>query len=147
MFFSLGACAAAINARWNHWIDANWPALLAAFVLCLAVIAAAGQNWPDWAVLLPVGALSLPALHGAVRRCRGAPAAALLWLGRYSFAIYLFNTLCIGFAKGVLLRMVPWRAPYFAEFAVVLMAAGVFGPILLKRFALRRFGTLDRLTS
>jgi hypothetical protein len=60
--------------------------------------------------------------------------------------IYLFNTLFIGLAKGVLLHFWSWDGAHFAPFLGVLMAAGVLGPVGLKRVVFRRVGVLDRLT-
>lgn len=71
---------------------------------------------------------------------------SLLFLGRYSFMIYLGNTACIGLAKGVLLRALPWDGAHFYLFAAVLMAAGIGGPVALKRGVCARFPALDRLT-
>ena len=72
--------------------------------------------------LVLCGLLSLPALHGLIRR---PPLSRLSWpvtLGRYAMVIYLFNTLAIGAAKAVLIRAgVPiggeisrctWRSPW-----------------------------------
>ena len=67
-------------------------------------------------------------------------------LGRYSFTIYLFNTLCIGLAKGLLLVFWPWDGVNFYGFALALMGAGLAGPVGLKRYAFRRVKPLDRLT-
>jgi len=70
-----------------------------------------------------------------------------LHLGRYCFMIYLFNTLFIGLAKGFLLHIWAWNNTHFAVFAPAMMAAGIFGPITLKRYALRHIPALDRLTN
>ncbi len=108
VFFCLGACAATMNARWHRWMDAHWRTLLAALILSLATIAAYGGGWPDWAVLLPSRRAVPPRL--ARRWCAAATERRrqdCCRLGRYSFAIYLFNTPCIGLAKGVLLQVWP----------------------------------------
>ena len=60
--------------------------------------------------------------------------------------IYLFNTLCIGLAKAVLLLAWSWDGPHFLAFAPALMTAGLLGPVALKRYAFRRVRALDRLT-
>jgi hypothetical protein len=60
--------------------------------------------------------------------------------------IYLFNTLFIGLAKGLLLLVAPWDGPHFLPFALVLMSAGLFGPMGLKIYAFRRIKFLERMT-
>jgi hypothetical protein len=60
--------------------------------------------------------------------------------------IYLFNTLFIGLAKGLLLHVWAWDNSDFAPFAAVLMLAGVLGPMGLKRYGLRYVPVLNRLT-
>jgi fucose 4-O-acetylase-like acetyltransferase len=146
VFFALGVIAAVHETRWLALVDRIWPALFIALLLVLAGIAAFGAAWPPALTLLPVGALSMPALHGLVRRFSCNTAQVFLFLGRYSFMIYLFNTLFIGLAKGLLLRLTFWDGPHFPAFALALMAAGTLGPIMLKHLVFRPIRTLDRLT-
>jgi peptidoglycan/LPS O-acetylase OafA/YrhL len=96
--------------------------------------------------MLPVGLASVPALLGFVRAAPACRSAALLFLGRYSFAIYLFNTPCIGVAKATLLSALSWDGANFLLFAPALLASGLVGPLVLKRFVLIRMPALDRLT-
>ena len=128
-------------------MDRNWRLLSAILLLCLAWIAIFGEYFPEKLTLLPVGIISMPAIHGWLRSLRpNSVQAILLFLGRYSFMIYLFNTLFIGLTKGVLLAFWSWDGRAFLPFAAVLMTAGLLGPIGLKRAVIRRSKTLDRLT-
>ena len=61
--------------------------------------------------------------------------------------IYLFNTLFIGLAKGVLFLRWSWDGAHFLPFAAMLMSAGLIGPVLLKYFGFRHVKRLDRLTN
>jgi hypothetical protein len=61
--------------------------------------------------------------------------------------IYLFNTLFIGLAKGLLLRVTSWDGPHFLPVAVALVLSGTLGPVALKEALFRRSKNLDRLTS
>jgi peptidoglycan/LPS O-acetylase OafA/YrhL len=97
--------------------------------------------------MLVVGLASMPALHGLTRAKPASASPTLLFLGRMSFAIYLFNTPCIGLAKGVLLQGFSWNGAGFLLFAPLLLASGLFGPILLKCWALPRVKLLDRMTA
>lgn len=118
-----------------------WPLFGAALGLSLA-------GWLDehWS-MVACGLLCIPALHGMIRL---PPVSGLSWplfLGRYAMAIYLFNTMAIGFTKAVLIDAgIGWTAREFPIHAVALMAAGVGLPILVKAVLLRRIPALDRLT-
>ena len=93
------------------------------------------------------GLLCVPALHGLMRL---PPVSGWNWplfLGRYAMAVYLFNTLAIGFAKAVLISAgVGWTRDGFPVHVAVLAAAGLALPILVKTVLLRRLPPLDRLT-
>jgi hypothetical protein len=69
-----------------------------------------------------------------------------LWFAKFSFVIYLFNTLTIGLTKGVLLKIAPWDGVNFLGFFPILLMSGVIGPVLLKKALLDRFPVLGRLT-
>jgi hypothetical protein len=116
----------------------------------LLAIMVYGAGWPEKYLLLPVGMLAMPALHGSLRSLTPSSPnlllSGLLLLGRYSFMIYLFNTLCIGLTKGLLLLLCSWDGAHFLPFAAALMVAGTLGPIALKARLFRFFPALDRLT-
>jgi fucose 4-O-acetylase-like acetyltransferase len=146
IFFVLGAWAASHDEEWAAFVDRYWRVLLALLLIALALIAGFGGNWPVKPELLLVGALSLPALHGLVRHSSLAFGSILLWLGRNSFMIYLFNTIFIGVSKGLLLRVTDWNGSHFLFFAAFLMLSGVFGPILLRQTLFRHVPILERYT-
>lgn len=149
-FFLLGTLAAYSGPRWEVWMDRAWPWMLAVFGGCLVAVAVlpGGNIIAQKTVLLLVGSISLPAIHGGVRHL---PSTGLqqtfLLLGRYSFMIYLFNTLFIGLTKGLLLRVCSWNGGHFPLFAAVLMSAGLLGPMAVKYYAFTRIKFLDRLTA
>ncbi len=120
--------------------------LLLVLLIALALIAGFGGNWPVKPELLLVGALSLPALHGLVRHSSLFFASTLLWLGRNSFMIYLFNTIFIGISKGLLLRVTDWNGGHFLFFASFLMISGIFGPIVLRQMLFQHVPILERYT-
>lgn len=155
VFFVAGGLAADAGRRWLRVVDAMWPAALAALLLAALPVALGwlhfdwsegSQAFPyKWAMLI-AGLLSLPAVHGLVRHGPFARTASLIVLGRYVFVIYLLNTVFIGLAKVLMLRVVSWDGAHFLPFAAVLMAAGTLGPIMTKRWGLRRLPILDRAT-
>lgn len=146
LFFVLGLAAGAA-AGWVAWLDRHWRFLGVVFLALVGWVIAFGDFVSFPVTLLCTGALSMPVLHGLVRTFSEIPARVFLYLGRYSFMIYLFNTLFIGLAKGILLRLTSWDGAHFLPFAVALACAGILGPVVLKQVAFRRAGILDRLTN
>ena len=122
--------------------------LVTSLIIPFSAIGAAVAGWLDArAALLVCGLLSVPALHGLIRLPPVSNWRWPLFLGRYAMAIYLFNTLAIGFAKAVLiLAGVGWTRETFPVHVVVLTAAGLGLPILVKALVLRRLPAVDRLT-
>ncbi|HQT89202.1 MAG TPA: acyltransferase [Acidiphilium sp.] len=144
LFYGVGLATGAAGAAWLAWIDRHALACLAAFALGGVLVAT--LNLPFAVTLLPMGLLSMPALNALVRFPRLNSALWLENLGRFSMAIYLLNTICIGLAKAGLLALASWNGWHFFAFAPLLLAAGLLGPILIKRQALPAIPALDRLT-
>jgi hypothetical protein len=90
--------------------------------------------------------LSLPAVHALVRMRPFADSGFLLYLGTFSFVIYLLNTLTIGLTKAVLFKFLGWDGVNFLVFFPILLAAGIFGPIAARLLIFRRVDLLERLT-
>ena len=155
LFFVAGLLAAAAGRRWPRIVDATYlPALAALLALALPIAAdwvhfdwtEGAQGFPYKWALLAGGLLSLPAVHGLVRHGVLARSALLATLGRYVFVIYLLNTIFIGVAKALLLKVTPWDDDRFLPFALALLLAGTLAPILVKRLVLRHLPVLDRAT-
>jgi fucose 4-O-acetylase-like acetyltransferase len=145
VFFAIGCWVArregAALPVFDRWQVLWWAALLAALAAALA-------EWltPAQALLL-CGILAVPALHGAVRLPPVSRWDWPLFLGRYSMVIYLFNTIAIGLAKAMLVKAgLPWDAAWLPVHLPLLMAAGIFLPVLGKVLVLRRIPPLDRMT-
>jgi fucose 4-O-acetylase-like acetyltransferase len=147
IFFALGGVAADAGERWLRSIDLSTAIMCGIFALLLGVILLNFEAIPDALKLLVCGAASMPALHGMIREPYLERSSLLLQLGKYSFVIYLLNTVCIGLAKGLLLKLMPWDGLNFLVFVPLLMAAGTWGPILIKRYVFRPLPVIDRMTS
>lgn len=147
IFFLLGgACVRRENA-WLATIDRNTWYLFTLFAVVVTFQTLPESEFLGWhAKMLIAGVLSIPALHGVVRRPAFIESTTLLWLGAFSFVIYLLNTPCIGLIKGILLKWIPFEGVDFLIYAPLLMIGGTIGPILLKRFILRPVPILDRIT-
>lgn len=136
VFFVCGVAAARLGLAWRHSLD-RWSGVsVVVFGLALLVMnygfLGKPSGWPDWpykAYLLAFGLLSIPALHGLVRSPLLSCSTILLRLGRESFTIYMLNTVMIGAAKAAILRLVPWDGGNFVPVSILLMMAGLLGPI------------------
>jgi fucose 4-O-acetylase-like acetyltransferase len=146
LFYALGICAGAAGARWTGWIDRWHRPLMVAFGTGFVLIALFGHKWPFDIRLITLGIISMPAVHSLVRRPWLSSDRILVTMGRYSLMIYLFNTIFIGFTKGVLLHLTSWNGDHFPLFVAAMMTAGMLGPIMLKRTVLRAIPPLDRMT-
>jgi fucose 4-O-acetylase-like acetyltransferase len=147
VFFAAGVAAGAAGAAWDGFVDRAWRRLAWVFAGILLLAAAPSHVVAAPAILFAGGFISMPVIHGFVRSLPKTAAKIFLWLGRYSFMIYLFNTLFIGLAKGLLLRVTSWDGPHFLPVAVALVLSGTLGPVALKEALFRRSKNLDRLTS
>lgn len=141
LFFALGGAAARGWEIYTGWVDRLWVIALIMFAVVLASGFYAGQAW------IIAALLSIPALHGLCRR-EFPGGGVLVFIGGMTFSIYLMNTLAIGFTKAVLLKFVSWDGANFVLlFFPLLMLAGVWIPVALKKFIFPRIGWLDRITS
>jgi fucose 4-O-acetylase-like acetyltransferase len=145
-FFLAGMVAADDDNAWCRWLDARAAplALLLACALCLDL--RFGAAIPRNLAMLGVSVVALPALHAIIRQLPDAAARLLDAFSAYAFVIYLLNTIFIGLAKALMMKQFPWDATWFPLFAVVLMAAGVTGPVAMKMLLFRPVPVLDRLT-
>jgi fucose 4-O-acetylase-like acetyltransferase len=143
VYFMIGCVAGRHQTEAMQLIDTTLP--VSAAVFSIAIVLAVLGIQP--ALMGTICALSsLAFLHGLMRTTWSSRSDALLWFGKYSFAIYLFNTLAIGLSKGLLLKVMPWDGMNFLAFFPILFLSGLMGPILLKRTLLDQVPLLGRLT-
>jgi len=143
IFYVLGLAAGRAGPAWSAWIDRHAKPCLA--LLAMGGLVVATTPLPFAVTLLPMGVISMPALNGLVRFPGLNSALWLAKLGRWSMAIYLLNTLCIGLAKAGLLALTSWNGWHFFAIAPALLAVGLIGPILIKRRFLPAIPALDRV--
>lgn len=143
-YFFLGGVAITHREQWQSVLDRYlwlfWLLFLAALILT-RIVGVFGFS------IIACGLTSIPALHGLCRRLWMQRSKMLDLFGRYSFPIYLLNTIGIGLAKGVLFLFLSWNGPRFMIFLPVLLLAGLLGPILVKAQIFRRIPYLDKITS
>ena len=143
VFFVLGGYIATQFEKYQTMLDQwKWLAWLA-FATSLSITF---LDW-NWAITMAiVGTLSIPAIHALVRIPKLANSQILLFFGQYSFVIYLFNTIMIGLAKGVMFKFMTWHGVNFLVFVPVLLSAGLIAPILLKKIVFKQIPVIDKLT-
>jgi fucose 4-O-acetylase-like acetyltransferase len=142
-FFAFGMFAADHYERWVRLIDRFRIACIAVFVVALSFVPAV---FDERTSKLIVGAASIPALHALVRGSLFEKSSVLELLGRYSFAIYLMNTIAIGLVKGLAITALGLTGLVFTAMAPVAIAAGIVLPILVKSRLFVHVPWLDRLT-
>jgi fucose 4-O-acetylase-like acetyltransferase len=131
-FFAGGMLLWMHRAAWLRIVRAAlWPASVAFAGL---LVLAQWQDVPKWLV----GAASVPAVLAWMYALPAAPQGWLATLGRASLAIYLMNTIAIGLAKGVMLKVLPWDGINFLLYFPLLTLAGAALPMLVAGFARRR---------
>lgn len=101
-------------------------------VALFAALLAAAQWLANPLIGLAVALAAIPALHFAATRLAAANDPVFLFFGRYTMAIYLFNTICIGLVKGFGFLVVKWDGNAFYVYVVVLTLAGLFLPVLIR---------------
>lgn len=143
IYFMIGCVTGRYRTQVMQLIDATLP--VSGAVFSVSLVLATMQVEPM--VTGTICALSsLAFIHGLMRTTWLDRSDALLWFGKYSFAIYLFNTLTIGLTKGALLKIAPWDGANFLWFFSMLLVGGLIGPVLFKKALLDRFAVLGRLT-
>ena len=143
VYFLIGCVAGKYRAQTMQFVDRTLP--ISGVIFSISLVLATMQIEP--ALTGEICALSsLAFIHGLMRTDFFDRSDALLWLGKFSFVIYLLNTLTIGLAKGVLLKVAPWDGINFLGFFPILLLSGLIGPVLLKTILLDRFAMLARLT-
>lgn len=145
VYFGIGATVAQYYTTIGTWLDRHRLILLGLFIVSLLLLKFYPFAFPIKKLI--IGCLSIPALHSLVRMAPFSNSQILLGWGLISYAIYLMNTIAIGFTKGVLLRFVSWDGTNFLLVAPILLLAGLYGPIVAKRYIFPYLKPLDRITS
>jgi fucose 4-O-acetylase-like acetyltransferase len=143
VYFMIGCVTAKYRTQVMQFIDTTLP--VSGAVFSISLVLATMQVEPMLTGTI-CALSSLAFIHGLMRTIWPDHSDALLWFGKFSFAIYLFNTLTIGLAKGVLLKIAPWDGFNFLAFFPILLLSGLIGPVLFKKAVLDRVQVLDRLT-
>lgn len=111
------------------------------------VLASGALLWPYDEAKVVVGWASIPAIFYLIHSMviPKLREKFLIW-GKYSFVIYLFNTIFIGLVKAVGLKVVSWNGAGFLLFFPIMFVAGQFLPIVLKQQIFSHMPWLDKIT-
>jgi len=142
-FFVAGVIAASNLDRWTGFLDKYTLLFIALFLGSIL--------FTHWLGIVQIstllcGFLSLPALHALSRKIL-LHSHFLDLLGKYSFVIYLLNTVAIGLTKGIMFRFMSWDYGNFLIFFPILLTAGIAGPILVKRYIFSLWKPADDYTN
>lgn len=127
IFFVLGGLYASGKLPMGNAPRAVYIGLFAVFILSLVP-----PIERFWALLL-CGLLSCFALPRVVAAARGWLRQALFFLAEHTMVIYLFNVASIGVVKAVYIKVFAYDMQHFYLLASLLLAAGIFLPVLLKK--------------
>lgn len=93
-----------------------------------------------------IGLCSIPACFYWIGLLNTPWTSLLVWIGSYSFTIYLFNTIFIGASKALLLKVMGWDGLNFLIFISVMFSAGLLGSIYCHKWILSRIPYIDKVT-
>ena len=93
-----------------------------------------------------IGLCSVPACFYWIGLLNCPWTSFLIWIGSYSFTIYLLNTIFIGTSKALLLKIMGWDGLNFLLFILVMFSAGLFGSIYCHKWILSRIPYVNRVT-
>lgn len=144
IYFSIGAFAATAYGQYRDHLDRYRGLALSLFLASFALLF---MPISMQVAKLVIGLLSIPAIHSLIRWGWFSQSSTLVAWGLLSYAIYLMNTIAIGFVKGVVLALWSWDGVHFFWVGPLLMISGLYGPIIVKRYIFPFIRPLDRITS
>lgn len=142
VFFVIGVIAGRHHEATQRWLGRLWLPAMFPFIVLLFV----GAH-EDSAVRWAAAALSIIALPGLMRATESSRPGFFDTIGRYTFIIYLTNTIFIGLVKVAFFHLGLWHAAHFPLIAMAMAVAAIGGAILLKRCVLPLVPPLDRITT
>lgn len=93
-----------------------------------------------------IGLCSIPTCFYWIGLLKTPWTSFFIWIGSYSFTIYLLNTIFIGTSKALLLKVMGWDGPNFLLFILVMFSAGLFGSIYCHKWILSRIPYIEKIT-
>lgn len=144
LYFSLGMISLKYRARLNYYFDKWRIFLIITFLFSFFLIF---QNINASVSKLIISLISIPALTSLVRNKFIMENKSLTLYSKYTFVIYLLNTILIGLCKGIILKFFSWDGYNFILVAPILLLIGLYGPIVIKKYLFVRIFYLDKMTN
>ena len=158
LYLSLGMLSVKYRNEIVTFYDKYCYPLLAIFLISFGLMLTGMGNYHSKTI---ISLLSIPAIHALIRKKVFINNTYLVEYAKYTFVIYLLNTIFIGLTKGIILKFVSWDGINFFFVAPILVLTGLYGPILLKkyifsgeygpllarRYVLPKIKFLDRMTN
>jgi len=143
LFFAIGVVVVQRYQEYLSVIDKYRYYLVVLFILSFSAVV----FFSPLVSKIIISFFSLPALQ-AVMRFRVMEIVSI-WdvLGKYTYSIYLMNTILIGLAKGIVLMFTSWDGVNFLVIAPILLLAGVCGPVFVKKYIFRYVPLLNSVTN
>ena len=96
-----------------------------------------------------ISLFSILALHSLMMTKLFDKNSQILLFAKYTFVIYLLNTVVIGLTKGVIIRYFVWEGNWFILSGTIIFLLGLYGPIFIKKFIfrLKTFSYFDEITN
>lgn len=137
--FLLGTFAVRFQDSYCRWIDrtAFFSLLLFLGVLVIDRI----LHLPKWYV----GIMSVPALHALVRYPWIENRLGLEILGKYTYPIYLMNTIALGVPRVIFKKVNFWNGNCFIIVFPIMILSGILLPILVQRYIISKIPYLRRI--
>ena len=148
--FILGGILAKNRNRYETWLN-KWGILCFGLFLIALMLVRPLNIAPFPTSVAPlrliVGLLSIPAIHWLMKFEWTDRFNILTTLGKYTFPIYLLNTLAIGAAKAILAAVTSFEGFHLLWISLCLLLVGLYGPIIIKSLFFSRLPALDRITN
>lgn len=143
LVFAMGILAASKITAYYRIIGNQTLLFVFIFVASFSVLVF--NMHPQYEKLI-IGVASIPALHGIMNTetCRNVKFFKML--GKYTFSIYLMNTIVIGVFKGFTLKLFTWDGYNFLAYAPLALACGLIIPIGIKKLIFSNIPVLDKMT-
>lgn len=144
-FFVLGGAAAYSYPSFLSLIDNRTILFTAIFAASFALMF---SGTSEHIAKLVIGLCSIPALMALITNLKILnQSSLLLHLGRYTYVIYLLNTIIIGLTKGIIFKFTTWDGLNFFLAAPILLFNGIVVPIVIKKYVFSRNNFLNAITN
>lgn len=139
-FFALGGGVIAFYDKWLLFIKKYGFYTLLLFATALFL------RLNIYIPKMLMGFLSIPAVYYLVCEAFFKNSKTLEVVGKYTFIIYLLNTMIIGVLKAVLFKFHDWNGLHFLYYFPILAIGGIIIPIYIKKYIIIKIPFLNKIT-